>query len=58
MLQLIAQGHRNKEIAGRLKISIKIVETYKDRSMGKLLKGRADIVRFAVQKGWLHDTRR
>jgi len=59
VLQLIAQGHSNKEIAGRLKISIKTVETYKARSMEKLgLTGRADIVRFALQKGWLKDTGR
>jgi len=59
VLQLIAQGHSNKEIADRLKISIKTVETYKARSMGKLgLTGRADIVRFALQKGWLQDSRR
>jgi DNA-binding NarL/FixJ family response regulator len=58
VLQLIAQGHSNKEIAGRLKISIKTVETYKARSMEKLgLTGRADIVRFALQKGWLQDVR-
>ena len=59
VLQLIAQGHSNKDIAARLKISVKTVETYKARSMEKLgLKGRADIVRFALQKGWLRDTRR
>lgn len=58
VLQLIAQGHSNKEIAARLKLSIKTVETYKARSMEKLgLTGRADIVRFAVQKGWLRDAR-
>jgi DNA-binding NarL/FixJ family response regulator len=56
VLQLIAQGHSNKEIADRLKISSKTVETYKARSMGKLgLTGRADIVRFALEKGWLQD---
>jgi DNA-binding NarL/FixJ family response regulator len=57
VLRLIAQGHSNKEIADRLKISIKTVETYKARSMEKLgLTGRADIVRFALQKGWLQDS--
>ena len=59
VLQLIAQGHSNKEIAGRLEISIKTVETYKARSMEKLgLTGRADIVRFALQEGWLKDASR
>lgn len=59
VLQLIAQGHSNKEIAERLKISVKTVETYKARSMEKLgLAGRADIVRFAVHHGWLRDATR
>ena len=58
VLLLIAQGLSNKEIAARLRISVKTVETYKARSMEKLgLSGRADIVRFALQKGWLHDSR-
>lgn len=56
VLQLIAQGHINKEIAARLDISVKTVETYKARSMEKLgLTGRADIVRLALQEGWLQD---
>ena len=59
VLQLIAQGHSNREIAGRLKISVKTVETYKARSMEKLgLTSRADIVRFALRQGWLQDGRR
>ena len=56
VMQLIAQGHSNKDIAARLDISVKTVETYKARSKEKLgLTGRADIVRFALQKGWLQD---
>jgi DNA-binding NarL/FixJ family response regulator len=54
VLQLVAQGYSNREIGGRLKLSIKTVETYKAHSMEKLgLTGRADIVRFALQRGWL-----
>ena len=57
VMQLIARGHSNKEIASRLEISVKTVETYKARSMEKLgLSGRADIVRFALHKGWLKDS--
>lgn len=56
VLRMIAQGLSNKEIAARLEISVKTVETYKARSMQKLgLRGRADIVRFAVDRGWLRD---
>lgn len=59
VLQLIAQGHSNKEIAARLEISVKTVETYKARSMEKLgLSGRADIVRLALDRGWLQNPRR
>lgn len=57
VMQLIARGHSNKDIAGRLEISVKTVETYKARSMEKLgLRGRADIVRFALHRGWLKDS--
>jgi DNA-binding NarL/FixJ family response regulator len=56
VLRLIAQGHSNKEIAARLSISIKTVETYKARAAGKLaLHTRADIVRHAAAQGWLED---
>ena len=59
VLKLIAAGHSNKEIAARLKLSVKTVETYKARSMEKLrLTGRADIVRFALDQGWLQDFRK
>jgi DNA-binding NarL/FixJ family response regulator len=54
VLRLIAEGHSNKEIAARLDISVKTVETYKSRSMEKLgLENRAAIVAYAVQRGWL-----
>ncbi len=50
----IALGYANKQIAARLKISVKTVETYKTRSMEKLgLRGRVDIVRYAAARGWL-----
>ncbi len=55
VLRLIAHGLSNKEIAARLDISGKTVETYKARAMEKLgLTGRADIVRLAVREGWLN----
>ncbi|GAC1471042.1 MAG: response regulator transcription factor [Isosphaeraceae bacterium] len=56
VLRLIAWGHSNKEIATRLDLSVKTVETYKTRSMEKLgLQSRAGIVSYAVQQGWLSD---
>jgi len=54
VIQLTAAGYSAKEIATQLDLSAKTVETYKARAMDKLgLLSRADIVRYAVQKGWL-----
>lgn len=56
VVRLIAAGHSNKEIAARLGLSVKTVETYKARSLEKLgLNSRADLVRYALQRGWLQD---
>ncbi|MBV8605984.1 MAG: response regulator transcription factor [Singulisphaera sp.] len=56
VVRLIALGHSNKEIAARLEISIKTVETHKARSLEKLgLHSRAELVRYALQHGWLVD---
>ncbi len=57
VLRLIAAGYSNKEIAAQLTLSAKTVETYKARSMEKLgLNSRAEIVRYALQCGWLQNT--
>jgi DNA-binding NarL/FixJ family response regulator len=54
--RLTAAGHSHKEIAARLELSVKTVETYRSRAMEKLgLKSRAELVRYAFQKGWLKD---
>jgi two-component system, NarL family, response regulator NreC len=56
VLKLIALGYANKEVAAKLNISVKTVETYKARSMEKLgLKSRVDIVRIAADRGWLRE---
>jgi DNA-binding NarL/FixJ family response regulator len=56
VLRLIALGHSNKEISALLDLSVKTVETYKQRLMEKLeLDSRVDIVRYALQQGWLSD---
>jgi len=52
VLQLIAAGAKNKEIAGQLFISEKTVNTHKMRIMEKLdLHSVADIVRYAIKAG-------
>ena len=54
VLRLMARGYSNKEIAGRLDVSVKSVETYKSRATEKLgLKSRAEIVRYGMSKRWL-----
>lgn len=54
VLRRIALGYSNKEIAAQLDISVKTIETYKTRLMEKLdLHSRVDIVRYALQQGWL-----
>lgn len=56
VLKFLARGLTIKEIAGRLELSAKTVDTYKARASEKLrLKSRADIVRFASTQGWLED---
>jgi DNA-binding NarL/FixJ family response regulator len=56
VLRLIAWGHSNKEIAGRLGLSVKTVEVHKANAMNKLnMRSRIDIVRFALFQGWLNE---
>jgi len=53
VLKLTAQGYTNKEIATRLAVGIKSVETYKARATAKLkLHSRAEIVRYASSRNW------
>ncbi|GAA4753915.1 response regulator transcription factor [Sphingomonas daechungensis] len=50
VVQLIAEGRINKEIAGLLNISIKTVETHRASAMHKLkLRTTADLVRYAIR---------
>jgi DNA-binding NarL/FixJ family response regulator len=54
VLRLIATGYSNKEIAAQMNLSVKTVEVHKANAMRKLnMKGRIDIVKFAVLQGWL-----
>ena len=56
VLRLMAIGHSNKEIANSLDIAVKTVEVHKANAMRKLnLRGRIDVVRYAVLSGWLQD---
>ena len=54
VLKLAALGFTNKEIAARLDVGVKSIETYKARGLEKLgLKTRAELVRYASGQGWL-----
>jgi DNA-binding NarL/FixJ family response regulator len=57
VLIMLAWGYSNKEIAGRLKLSVKTVETYKVRIGEKLdLRSRTEMVQYALRQGWLNET--
>jgi DNA-binding NarL/FixJ family response regulator len=51
VLQLIADGHTNRQIGDLLSISIRTVETHRASISSKLgLRGRADLVRYARRR--------
>lgn len=55
VLEWTAKGYANKEIAQRLTISVKTVETHKSNLMEKLgFKTRPELVEYALKKGLLN----
>jgi DNA-binding NarL/FixJ family response regulator len=56
VLRFVAQGFTSREVAERLELSVKTVESYRARLGGKLgLRSRADLVRYALESGVLND---
>jgi DNA-binding NarL/FixJ family response regulator len=56
ILQLIAQGKRMKEIAARMKISVRTVEDHKAHLLTALgVSSTAELVKFAVKQGLVSD---
>lgn len=54
VLQLIAEGFANKQIAGELGLSVKTVEKHRQGVMNKLrIHDTAGLVRYAVSKGFI-----
>lgn len=54
VLELVAQGHTNAEIAERLAVGRRTVETHRAHMMSKLgLESQADVIRFALRRGLL-----
>ena len=52
ILQLVAEGHTNSEIASRLGIGLRTAETHRTHVMRKLqLRTHTDLVRYAIERG-------
>jgi len=52
VLQLLSEGKTTKEIASHLKISVKTVETYKQKIMDKLnIHSVAELTKYAIREG-------
>ena len=52
VLQLLSEGHSTKEIASRISLSAKTIETHRKRIMDKLdLRSIAQLTKFAVREG-------
>lgn len=57
VVQGIAHGYSNKEIAAQLNLSVKTIETYRARAMEKLgIDSRSALVRYALEHGWMHSS--
>jgi DNA-binding NarL/FixJ family response regulator len=56
VLRHIALGYSNKEIAGKMDISVKTVEAHKTNSLKKLnIQSRKGIIRYAILQGWMQE---
>lgn len=56
VLKLVAMGYTNKQIAEKLLLSIKTIESHKARIKDKLhLTYRSDLVKYAISKGLLQE---
>jgi two-component system response regulator NreC len=53
VLQLLAEGMSNREIADQLNISVKTVETHRSNMMNKLdVDSKTELIKYALRKGW------
>ena len=53
VLQLLAEGMSNREIAEQLNISVKTVETHRSNMMNKLdVDSKTELIKYALRKGW------
>lgn len=55
VLRLLAEGYSNQEMADRLSVSKRTVETHRQNLLAKTqTKNTAALVRLAISQGWLH----
>jgi two-component system response regulator NreC len=55
VLQLIAEGYTNREIADLLHVSVKTVQNHRSKIMSKLdLHDRGELIKYAIQQGIIH----
>lgn len=54
VLELLVLGHTNREIASKLRLSVKSIETYRSRIAQKVgVRTRAELVRHTIETGFL-----
>jgi two-component system response regulator NreC len=54
VVQLVAMGYKNKEVAEKLGVATKTVETHRANIMNKLaLRNIAQLIRYAIKKGFV-----
>ncbi len=54
ILRLVAQGYSNRQVAEKMTVSVRTVESHRTNLMGKLaLRGRVELVRYAMEHGLL-----
>jgi DNA-binding NarL/FixJ family response regulator len=56
VLRCIALGYSNKEIAGKMNLSVKTIENHKTNALKKLdMTSRKDIIGYAILQGWMRE---
>ncbi|MDD5757534.1 MAG: response regulator transcription factor [Desulfobulbaceae bacterium] len=54
VLTMVAEGHKSKDVAKLLSISIRTVEHHRANIMKKIdIKSTADLIKYAIQKGYI-----
>jgi two-component system response regulator NreC len=55
IVSLVAEGYKNREVADKLRISVKTVETHRANIMNKLaLRNLAQLIHYAIRTGMVN----